>query len=721
MHSRQASESTEEDILQALSEENARLRQRVTMLEGALDAYRSQTSALFRSASWRVTAPLRVAADRSRRIRQRIRAIRSDDLRPFLSDPSIASGLFTPAIDPADAEHHPLLVGALPTQVANSRPRPMRPAPTRRRPEWPRVLVLVHVYYPEIWPSIADRLSRMPERFDLVVSLTRHRAEGLERDILCSFPQAKIAVVDNIGRDIWPFLCMIEQGLAHGYDAVLKLHTKRSPHRLDGDLWRERLLDALLPSPEGIARILDVLRRDREVGLVVPDGNVLGAEFWGSNRELVETIAARVPLAFDPESLLFPAGSMFWSRPFLLERLGDPGIAAEDFEPETDAIDSTLGHAMERYVGVVARASGLAIIETGDVASRLSRLSRTKPGPRPKILAFYLPQYHRICENDEWWGEGFTDWVNLDQSIPLFPGHTITQPADEVGRYDLTDPQVMRRQAALADQYGVDAFVMHYYWFGGKKLLERPLETVLKNPDMDFPFALCWANEPWTRRWDGLDQEILIAQTYPDGWADDFFHDLLPAMQDPRYFRIDGRPLLVIYRANQIPDFSGAVARWRQLAAGAGLHDGLSIHAVLPDSGFSEMADVGTAVDQFLTFPPASGLALDELTVPGHGPGAVGIYAYAACPTEQTAHSFLGKPIASTVFPGWDNTPRRLTAGYVFHGANPASFRRWVSEADVSSGLLFVNAWNEWAEGAALEPSHNFGRGNLAALADALG
>ena len=157
-----------------------------------------------------------------------------------------------------------------------------------------------------------------------------------------------------------------------------------------------------------------------------------------------------------------------------------------------------------------------------------------RPG-RPKVLAFYLPQFHQIPENDVWWGTGFTDWVNVDRARPLYENHPQPVEPGELGRYDLSDPDVMRTQAALAAEHGVDGFVMHHYWFDGRPLLDTPLRNLLEDPTIDFPFAICWANENWTRRWDGQDSEVLIAQRYSDDWADRFYDDILPALGDPRY------------------------------------------------------------------------------------------------------------------------------------------------------------------------------------------
>lgn len=356
------------------------------------------------------------------------------------------------------------------------------------------------------------------------------------------------------------------------------------------------------------------------------------------------------------------------------------------------------------------------------------------PSGGPRTIAFYLPQFHPIPENDEWWGEGFTDWTNVRKARPLFTGqHQPHVPAD-LGYYDLLDAGVREAQAALARRYGIDAFCYYHYWFHGKRLLDQPLDQVLSSGQPDLPFSLCWANEPWNRVWDGGDQFVLQPQRYSE--EDDRRHIdwLLAVFADERYVKVDGRPLFLVYRATVLPDPCRTAGLWRDEARRAGFPD-LYLCCVESHDRMIDPATVG--FDASVEFQPGGRLkALGFRPFPRvravysklAGRSGVKRVDYEALMREALARPDPGYVRFPCVVPDWDNTPRRPWAPQVLTGSTPELFGEWVAAVaerlasrPASERLLFVNAWNEWGEGCHLEPCERWGHRYLEALAAALG
>lgn len=341
-----------------------------------------------------------------------------------------------------------------------------------------------------------------------------------------------------------------------------------------------------------------------------------------------------------------------------------------------------------------------------------------------RLIAFYLPQFHPIPENDEWWGEGFTEWTNVRAAEPLFEGHDQPRVPGELGYYDLRDAEARAAQAELARAHGIDAFAYYHYWFQSQRLLEHPFSEVLQSGQPDLPFALCWANESWSRRWDGSEDQILMQQSYSR--EDDRTHiqALLPALSDPRAVTVDGKPLFIVYQGHVLPEPAATVDIWREEAARAGLP---GLHLLSVETGYDEGWDnTEFGFDGKIRFQPQFTRlrSAPQRRIKAH-PG-LHVFEYDSAVPVLDELADVAYPTYETVFPSWDNTARRGTEGWVLHGSTPETYESWLRGAierarqrPPSQRIVFINAWNEWAEGAYLEPDERHGRAYLEATRSA--
>ena len=596
-----------------------------------------------------------------------------------------------------------------------------------------RFAVVLHVYYPDLWEEFAARFETLGIEFDLYVTLTWRgpQTEELAETIRARFPEAIVVPTANRGRDILPFLTLVNAGALDGYEAVCKLHTKKSPHREDGDIWRRHLTGGILPE-EGLEDLLDSFLIREDAAFWVADGQHFeSTEWWGTNLEITRNLLRRLEIEVDGSRLSFPAGSIYWMKPLMIGLLKALHLHEEQFDPETAQVDGTLAHALERTMGFLAENAGQRVMQT----TQLREAAPRPPAPRPRFVsAFYLPQFHPTPENDEWWGKGFTEWRGTVGARPLFAGHTQPLLPSDLGFYDLRATEVMGEQAALARGAGIDAFCVYHYWFDGRRILETPLDRLMARPEIDFPFYLCWANESWRRNWDGLSGTVLLEQGYGPGFEAALARDTAPYMRDARYMRPDGtRPRFVIYRPEDMPDPAGSVARLRAAFEAEGI-GAVELGAVrFHIEGENPVAD--DLFDFWIEMPP-HGIVKSDAYLFG-GPdgnklrrevrdGFKGlVYSYDAVIATSVDRSYVrglpGNTIAG-VMPSWDNTARRHLAAHMAYGANPGSFSRWLDALRAERlegsyrGELFVNAWNEWAEKAVMEPTTLHGDLNLRVL-----
>ena len=337
-----------------------------------------------------------------------------------------------------------------------------------------------------------------------------------------------------------------------------------------------------------------------------------------------------------------------------------------------------------------------------------------------RYIAFYLPQFHPVPENDAAWGKGFTEWVNVTKATPLFDGHYQPHLPTDLGFYDLRVREVQHQQIDYAKRHGIDAFCFHYYWFEGRRVLERPVQEFLADPAADIGFCLCWANENWTRRWDGYEHEVLIRQTYSPEDDVAFIEGLLPYFRDSRYVRVDGAPVLLVYFPQKLPNAPATLARWRRVCREQGIGE---IHLVAAlTHGNWEFESLG--FDAGMEFPPHDPRVGDykdrlDFYQPVHG--AVAWFGDVAA--SYLSHDYRDRLVYRGVFPSWDNSARVQGRGTIVLDGSPENYALWLQRASTltlqerhpSQQFVFINAWNEWAEGCHLEPDRRYGMGFLEA------
>jgi len=336
---------------------------------------------------------------------------------------------------------------------------------------------------------------------------------------------------------------------------------------------------------------------------------------------------------------------------------------------------------------------------------------------RSKLIAFYLPQYHRIPENSEWWGPGFTEWTNVASGKPNFAGHYQPHIPRDLGFYDLMHPHVMREQAEMAKLYGLHGFCFYYYWFSGRRILERPLDNFLKS-DIDINFCLCWANENWTRTWDGDTKSVLLSQNYEEGDDERFIASIIRFFKDKRYILVDGKPLLVVYRAKDIPNPGDSFEKWRKLVIDNGFP---GLHIVVVD--FYDIATPDeVCADALVEFPPhkfngpqSVPETIPDITNPDFNGGIVD---YAKIIAQSSLRPVPPFKLYRGIIPGWDNTARRQNTPTIVINEDPELYGEWLCYLRAytrehcpagSDNFIFINAWNEWGEGCHLEPDQKWG------------
>lgn len=341
-----------------------------------------------------------------------------------------------------------------------------------------------------------------------------------------------------------------------------------------------------------------------------------------------------------------------------------------------------------------------------------------------KLIAFYLPQFHPIPENNKWWGNGFTEWTNVTKAKPLFAGHYQPHLPADLGFYDLRLKETRHEQIKLARQYGIDGFCYHYYWFSGQRLLNRPIDDMYADHESEMPYCFCWANENWTRRWDGAESEVLIAQENNHDDDLNFIKEMIKYFQDPRYIKVEGAPILIVYIPQNLKDSKKTIRIWRDYCKSAGI-DKIHLCAALTFGNYNYLQ---YGFDSGVEFPPHNVGSQDNKAraITFYEPFQGIVIQYASIANTYLKRIYGDAQVFKTVFPSWDNTARTENRALVVLNGDPDNYEYWlastidhVHQSGQRNPIVFINAWNEWAEGCHLEPDRLFGHGYLHATLNA--
>jgi lipopolysaccharide biosynthesis protein/SAM-dependent methyltransferase len=764
----QRAEELRQELSQTVAENERQLEQlnqTIEQRDGEIARLGLAIAALHASTSWKLTAPLRVTSwqmSRARRalrllpeaitrrggvgltVRRIIRVLRRDGLQGVLR----RLGLLRGGAQPIVGGHSSADEGdAVDWNIVPYYVDPRLDAQAPQCPDKLSVAVHLHVFGDDRLEEAIERLANIPCSFDLYVSvLTERDTQQIVERLRERLPQVEQLSVEQTpgrGRNLASLIIQFGERLSQ-YAIIGHFHTEKSLCGSPSDGGKE-LLDYLLGPTQStggrIAHFFGLLQSSAKI--IYPEAR---AEFlkdetdWGDSYGIAQSILERhTALSIDAfPRVEFPEGGMFWARGACLHEFLKLPLSFNDIPDEPSADDGSLGDALERLILIFAFASeGRYLrLHRGDsiqdyrAYEERQDFSGSIVHDHVKVLAYYLPQFHPIPENDEWHGKGFTEWTKVRAANPLFEGHYQQHiPHPDIGYYLLDSAETLRVQADLMRTAGVHGMVFYHYWFGGRMILEHPARMLLDAPDVAMPYCFCWANENWTRRWDGNESEILLAQNYSPEDARAFIRYLIPFFQDSRHLRVEGRPVLFVYRPSSIPDIAVYVDIWAEECRAAGLRAPYLVAVLTRGAAHPGDFKMDAGVERVLHDWTDGEAAEIKTTLRAYAPFNGNVLSY-----DQVASFYEAQTEAKdftyfrALVPIWDNTARYGSEAHVVHGSTPARFQTWLESAirysqkslPVDRRLVLVNAWNEWAEGAHLEPDTRYGYAYLNAVGRAL-
>jgi lipopolysaccharide biosynthesis protein len=591
----------------------------------------------------------------------------------------------------------------------------------------PRIAIHLHLENPDQAQDFGKYLANVPVPFTLFVSIPDGE-EQVTHWVQTTLPMVKemrVTITPTHARKLVPFVVEFDKKLSQ-YDVVAHLH------KFDEDF--DEVMSNLFGAAEIIHQILQLLQQDACFVYSSQKGNKLDhGQVWDDIHPTIQKLAEKYWKQFPEKDarVEFPQGGVFWAKSIALEKFLALPVKYESFSEEAYVdlekllLVSAKGQPGRNYRLHSPHTDSVspAYENENDYSDRIVHNS-------VKVLSYYLPQFYPIPENDEWHGNGFTEWNKVRNTTPLFYGHDQQRaPHDDIGYYSLITTDVLRQQSQWMKQVGVAGQIFYHYWFTGKLILEKPAQMLLADLGIDMPFCFCWANENWTRRWDGNEREILLKQDYSAEDAASFINYLIPFFRDKRYITIEGRPVLFIYRPSSIPDYALYKRIWNDLCAQNGLPNPyvvaiLTRGAASPvefdmDAGCERVLHdwtdnaVPNIKDDLHKYWDLNGSVLDY--------NAVADYYMAQPPLEDFTYF-------RSLIPTWDNSPRYGSDAYLIHNSTPGKFQQWLEHLvqDAETRLpydrrfVIVNAWNEWAESAILDPDKKHGYAYLNSIGRAL-
>lgn len=605
------------------------------------------------------------------------------------------------------------------------------------------IAVHLHLHDEQMAGDWSDYLKHIPVEFDLFISRSdAGNTKFDDKSLRAAVPLLRKLVVEGVpvnSGHLAPLIIQFGSRLS-SYDYVAHFHDMGVK---DADT--NLRMGQLCGSPSIVGQIFDLLGNDAKVVYPVdhrPEDATYHESGWRDARGVLPTVMEKYPQVDGATfpSAEFPRAGMFWARVSMVSDFIHLPLQYEDFAGERKVASSDmLTHCLERLLLVCTTMNEGRNYQLE--SPQLSRDPLAYYEPQSdysgsivhdtiKVLAYYLPQFHPTPENDEWHGEGFTEWYKVRSANPLFHGHYQQHvPHQDIGYYHLDGPAKLMQQAEMMKKSGVHGLIFYHYWFTGRMILEKPAQMLLDNPQIDMPFCFCWANENWTRRWDGNEQEVLLGQVYSEDDARNFIRYLIPYFKDERYIKVDGRPKLSVYRPSSIEHSERYIAIWREECEKAGVKAPYVVATLTRGATHPQDYGMDAAIERVLHDWTGDAVADTRAQLRPYWPleGSVLNYSEVA---DHYMEQDLGKDFTlfRSLVPTWDNTARYGTRAYVLNNFTTAKFQSWVerlidySEQNLPEDRRFVviNAWNEWAEGAHLEPDTRFGYGYLNSIGRAM-